>query len=133
MPASDLEKLQVWLSSYPGWERFPGNVCVLPKEKKEVFRREDVMGNGVMGCRYYVNLIWETVGQTEDAKSTLRLLDFQSWVQEQSALGLAPHFGDVPAQERMRTEKGGLTAGTQIVTYTVTLVADFTKVYEVKN
>ena len=133
MPASDLEKLQSWLSAYPNWETFPGNVCVLPKEKKEVFRREDVLGNSVMGCRYYVTLIWETAGQIGDGKCAARLLDFQSWVQEQSILGLAPHFGDVPAQERVWTEKGGLTVGTQIVTYTVTLVADFTKVYEVKN
>jgi hypothetical protein len=59
------------------------------------------------------------------------LLNFQNWVQEQSLSGRAPQFGDVPARERIRAEKGGLTVGAQTVTYTVTLIADFMKVYEV--
>ena len=133
MPVSALEKLQAWISSYPHWEDSPANVCVLPKGMEETSRREDVLGNAVAGCRYYVTLFWEIPGLCDGAESARRLLDFQSWVQQQCALGLAPKFGDVPAQETIRTEKGGCTIGTQMVTYTVTLVADFMKVYEVKS
>lgn len=127
---SALEKLQTWLSTYPRREGYPAKFCVLPKEMKEISRREDVLGNTLVGCRYYVNLFWEMAGQGEDEKNATCLLDFQNWVREQSVMGLAPKFGDVPAGERVWAEKGGLTAGAQIVTYTVTLVAEFMKVYE---
>ena len=133
MPVSALEKLQTWLSAYPNWETSPANVCVLPKGLEETSRQEDVLGNRLVGCRYYVNLLWQMTGQGDDIESASRLLDFQYWVQEQNTLGLAPRFGDVPARENIRTEKGGLTAGAQFVTYTVTLIADFMKVYEVKS
>ena len=130
MPVSVLEKLQTWLSAYPRREGYPDKICVLPKEMKEISRREDILGNTLVGYRCYVNLFWELEGQVEDAKNADCLLDFQNWVREQSALGLAPEMGDVPAGERIWTEKGGLTAGAQIVTYTVTLVAEFMKTYE---
>ena len=131
MPISALEKLQRWLSSYPRWEACPARICVLPKEVKETSRREDMLGNTLVGFRCYVNLLWEMETQGEAGANTTNLLDFQNWVREQSALGLVPQFGDIPANEQIQTEKGGLTAGAQIVTYTVTLVADFMKVYEV--
>ena len=127
---SALEKLQTWLSTYPRWEGYPVKICVLPKEMKEISRRGDVLGNALVGCRYYVNLFWEMTGQGEDEKNARCLLDFQNWVQEQSVLGLAPKFGDVPASERIWTEKGGLTAGAQIVTYTATVVVEYMKIYE---
>lgn len=130
MPMSALEKLQTWLSSYPRWEAYPARICVLPMEMKETSRRKDVLGNTLVEYRYYVNLIWEMEGQGSAGENAACLLDFQNWVQEQSTLGLAPGFGDVPACERVWTQKGGLTTGTQIVTYTVTLVAEFMKIYE---
>lgn len=131
MPVSALEKLQKWLATYPCWEASPANICVLPKGMEETSRREDVMGNTVAGCRYYVTLFWEMPGQGDEVENARRLLTFQNWVQEQNVLGLAPKFGDVPALEKIRAEKGGYTPGAQMVTYTVTLVADFMKVYEV--
>lgn len=131
MPVSALEKLQAWLSAYPNWEECPAKICVLPQKMEETSRREDVLGNILAGCRYYVTLFWEMAAQGDDAENARRLLDFQNWVQEQSSLGLAPHFGDVPARENIRTDKAGCTPGTQIATYTVTLIADFMKVYEV--
>ncbi len=130
MPVSALEKLQAWLSSYPHWGDCPANICVLPKGLEETSRRADVLGNVLVGCRYYVTLFWEMATRGNEAEDAEKLLKFIQWVQFQSGSGLAPQFGDVPAQEKMRTEKGGLTPGAQIVTYTVTLVADFMKIYE---
>lgn len=125
-----MEKLQSWLSTYPGWEGWKANVCMLPKGMEEISRHRDVLGNTQTDCRYYVTLLWEmpTLGSPEE--DTQRLLKFIQWVQYESATGHAPCLGDVPARERLRTEKGGLTPGTQNVTYTVTLVADFVKAYE---
>ena len=127
-----MDKLQTWLSRYPGWEECPANVCMLPKGMEETSRKTDVLGNTQTGCRYYVTLFWElpTLGSTRE--DTHRLLKFIQWVQQESATGHAPRLGDVPAVERVRTEKSGLTPGAQNVTYTVTLVADFMKIYEVK-
>ena len=132
MSVTIMDKLQTWLSRYPGWEECPAHVCMLPKGMEEISRRTDVLGNTQAGCRYYVTLFWElpTLGSTQE--DTHRLLKFIQGVQHESATGHAPCLGDVPARERLRTEKGGLTPGAQNVTYTVTLVADFMKVYEVK-
>lgn len=138
---TDLEKLQAWLSTYPHWdgtlqleyaEGRPANAGLLPKGLEETSRREDVLGNLQIGCRYHFTLFWQMAGQGDDAENAQKLLDFQNWVREQSISGLAPRFGDMPARETLRAEKGGLTPGAQIVTYTVTLIADFMKVYEVK-
>ena len=133
MPISALDKLQAWLSTYPHWESCTANICVLPKGMEEISRREDVLGNVFVGCRYYATVFWEMTGQGDDGENAERLLDFQHWVQGQNAKGLAPRFGDMPARERIRAEKGGLTPGAQIVTYTLTLIADFMKVYEVNE
>lgn len=139
--AADMEKLKAWLSTYPYWDDCmqvdftqvrPGFSGLLPKGAEETSRREDVLGNRMVGCRYHFTLFWQMTGQGDDGEDAGRLLDFQGWVREQSVLDLAPRFGDVPALERIRAEKGGLTLGTQTVTYTVTLIADFMKVYEVK-
>ena len=66
--------------------------------------------------------------KTEDAQW---LLSFQQWVQQQSIAGLAPKFGDVPAAEQLRAQKGKLKEASQAgtATYVVTLIADFTKIY----
>lgn len=133
MPVSALEKLQEWLSSYPHWDAYPAKVCVLPKAMEELSRREDVLGNTLVECRCYVTLYWELPALDSEGENAERMLRFLQWIQFQSASGNAPRFGDDPAKERIRTEKSGMTAGAQTVTYTVTLVADFMKVYEVKN
>lgn len=132
MPISALEKLQAWLSAYPHWNGYPARICILPKGLEEISRREDVLGNALVSCRYYVNLFWEMESTGEDTENARRLLEFQNWVQEQSVLGLAPNFGDVASEERIRTEKGGYTPAAQIITYTATLVVDFMKGYAVK-
>ncbi len=137
-----LEKLRAWLATYPDWDEtiqvdFSGDsrysTGLLPKGVEETSRREDVLGNSQVGCRYTFTLFWQMLGQGDDAANAGRLLDFQHWVREQSVLGLAPQFGDTPAWERIRAENGGFTAGAQTVIYTVTLIADFMKVYEVNE
>lgn len=131
MPETVLKKLQAWLSTYPCWEDCPAEFYLLPKTMEETSRQADVLGNTSVGYRCYVNLFWEMAALGSETENAERMLKFLQWIQFQSASGFAPQLGDVPAKEKLRTEKSGLSAGTQTVAYTVTLVADFMKVYEV--
>ena len=139
---TDLERLRQWLQGYPNWEESlqvdfaevrPGNAGLFPNGLEETGRREDVLGNVQIDCRYRFVLYRHTAGQADGTANAQWLLDFQNWVQQQSAVGLAPHFGDVPSRERMQAQKGTLKEVSQAGTgtYMVTLIADFRKVYEV--
>ncbi len=127
----DLEKLKAWLATYPAWEERPPDI--LPKALDEITRQSDVLGNTLVGYRYTFSLFWQKSGQGNGGADAQGLLDFQRWVSAQCSERSAPQFGDVPAFERIRLEKGGLTPLAQAVTYTVTLLADFLKVYEVRD
>lgn len=139
---TDLEKLRQWLLTYPNWkgtlqvdfmEAGPGNAGLFPAGLEELRRREDVLGNPEIDCRYRFALHRKTAGQQDGNEDAQWLLDFQHWVQRQSATGAAPHFGDVPSRERISAQKGMLKTveRTGICLYTVTLVADFVKTYTV--
>jgi len=140
---TDLEKLRRWLLTYPNWnsslqvdfmEAGPGNAGLFPAGLEETQRREDVLGNLEIGCRYRFVLHRKTTGQQDGKLNAQWLLDFQNWVRQQSITGTAPHFGDIPTQERMEAKRGALkvTDRTGTGVYEVTLIADFMKVYEVK-
>ena len=138
---TDLERLRQWIMTYPDWEDTLtvdfvetgiGKAGLFPLGLEETGRREDVLGNVQVACRYRFALYRRTPGQRGGTVNAQWLLAFQNWVQQQSAAGLAPHFGDVPAMERIQAQKGTLKERAQIGTYTVTLIADFMKVYEVE-
>ncbi len=137
-----LERLKAWLRSYPHWgeaqlyvdylDAVPENAGLYPRGLQEVKRTEDVLGNVTVACRYQFRL-YRMTGEGQD--NAQWLLSFQQWVQQQSAMGLAPRFGDVPAKEQMRAEQGALQEVSQAGTgvYSVILIADFMKVYEVNE
>ena len=87
-----------------------------------------MLGNLQIVCRYRFDLYRRTAGEN----NAQWLLDFQDWVQQQSVDGQAPYFGDVPAEERLRAEKGTLKEGGQASTYLVTLTAEFVRTYAAK-
>lgn len=135
---TDLEKMQQWLQTYPGWqgalqvdttEPAPCNSGLFCEGLEERARQADILGNLQITCRYRFTLYRRT-GRDEGAEDASWLLDFQNWVQCQSALGLAPHFGDVPHLERMQAQKGTLKDRGQTGLYAVILTADFTRAYE---
>lgn len=138
---NDLEKLRKWLLTYPNWsesgllyvdytDAVPG-LGLYPAGLEELGRQEDVLGNVTVKCRYHFALYRVTAAQEDKTEDAAWLLEFQQWVQQQSALGLAPQFGDVPGTERLRAQKGKLKEASQAgtATYVVTLTADFTKIY----
>jgi hypothetical protein len=138
---TDLEKLVQWLQSYPEWGQMPlaidytdtQPVCagLYPRGVEQVERREDVLGNVTVHCRQTFLLQRLTSGQQSSPEDAQWLMGFQSWVAEQSAHGLAPHFGEEPGMERLRAEKGMLKAASQTATgtYAVTLIAEYVKHY----
>ena len=137
-----LEKLRKWLLTYPGWDAggltyidftdgMPGSTALYPQGMEELERAKDVTGRVCAHCRW--NFVLYRIGQQAEAEADAAwLLAFAQWVQQQSATGLAPVFGDEPERERMYARKGRLqkanTAGT--VSYSVELCAEFTKYYE---
>jgi len=137
----ELENVRLWLMTYPQWdgtlevdysEYKPACAGLYPQGLEEIKRREDVLGNVQVECRYRFVLYRHTAGQQEGTAHAQWLLDFQNWVQQQSAVGLTPRFGDVPARERMQAVKGKWENRSQVgmSCYVVTLVADFIKIYE---
>lgn len=137
----DLEKMRQWLLNYPNWgesgllyvdytDAVPG-LGLFPAGLEELGRKTDVLGNVTVKCRYNFALYRVTAAWEDKMKDAAWLLEFQQWVQKQSVAGLAPQFGDVPAAERLRAQKGKLKEASQAgtATYVVTLTADFTKIY----
>ena len=139
---TDLEKLRQWLLTYPDWEdtlcvdfteAAPGNTGLFPAGMEEVRRQEDILGNLQLQCRYRFLLYRKTTGQADGTVNAQWMMNFQNWVQKQCATGQNPHFGDMPDRERIQAQKGSLKAASHVGTgtYTVTLIADFIKKYEV--
>lgn len=137
-----LEKMTAWLQTFPLWQEeslsvdyvdaLPGNAGLYPEGLEQVSRREDVLGNVTVENRLHFVLYRVTAGQQDNRENSQWLLELQSWVQQQSAAGLAPSFGDVPHRERISAQKGKLKAASQTGTgkYAVNLTVEFTKQYE---
>lgn len=137
-----LEKMTTWLQTFPLWQEeslsvdyvdaLPGNAGLYPEGLEQVSRREDVLGNVTVENRLHFVLYRVTAGQQDNRENSLWLLELQSWVQQQSAAGLVPSFGDVPHRERISAQKGKLKSASQTGTgkYTVNLTVEFTKQYE---
>lgn len=136
---TDLEKMKQWLQTYPGLEELsvdyvedrPGQTGLFFQGMEELSRRKDILGNCWIACRYRFILQRKVLFQQDLTAEAQWLLEFQNWVQQQCLAGLAPKFGDEEAGENILAQKGSLqgVSSQGIATYTVTLVADFEKVY----
>lgn len=145
-----LEKLKTWLSTSPGFAIFsdfwvdytdrvdPGTGSISPGGLVEIERRRDIVGNVTVTNQYNFSVYCvlekapgDDVGATINADW---VMDLQEWVQKQSALGLAPVFGDAPWEEKIVAQNGVLydiNEGT--ATYMVQLSVRFKRKYEVEN
>lgn len=143
---SDLEKIRNWIATYPGYDilntfhvdytdQIPANGGIYPSGLVEISRRSDILGNVTAKNQYNFGLYYvflKDPGDTEGATINADwLMDFQQWVQEQSAQGLAPVFGDEPRTERIKAQNGVLYAAEEegTATYMVQLSAEFLKKY----
>lgn len=145
---SGLERLRVWLAGCPGYERVreirvdytePAQGGGLyPRGATELSRSRDILGGVTVRQRldFKLNFVLpkapgEDTGATENAEW---LLEFQRWVQQQSAAGLAPHFGNTGREAETWTAAGGALQQADeggLAVYTVTLSTEFTIRYEV--
>ncbi len=145
-----LEKVREWIKTYPGFDilkefnvdytdRIPSRGGIYPNGLIEVDRRQDIMGNVTVTNQYNFGLYYIfTKDPGDDVGAAINadwIMDFQIWVQEQSVFGLAPAFGDIPAEEKIMAQNGALYSsdeeGTAI--YMVQLSIQFKRKFEVKN
>ena len=136
MNDSILQAMIQWLKTCPIWEGQlfvdfhdgnPGSVGLYPAGVEEIDRREDVLGNVTARYRCHFELLRITAGQQDNTGAAVWLLQFQEWVRQQSRLGLTPTFGQEPAREQIRAEKGKLKSASQTGTgaYSVHLTAEY--------
>lgn len=141
-----LEKIKGFIAEFPGYDilrtftvdytdKMPLNGGIFPGGLVEVSRTSDIFNNVRVSNQY--NFALYTVFRKapgDDSGATVNawwLMDFQEWVQEQSARGYAPAFGDEPEDERIIAQNGELYSddeeGTAI--YTVQITVNFTKIF----
>ncbi len=144
-----LEKIKAWLVTYPEFDilndfqvdytdQIPNNGGIFPSGLVEVERRSDIMGNVTVTNQYNFGLYYVFVKSPDDdigaAVNADWLMGFQEWAQEQSILGLAPVFGDIPNAEKIIAQNGVLyETNNGTATYMVRLSVQFKKKYEVEN
>lgn len=145
-----LEKIREWLETYPGYnildnfrvdytDQIPANGGIFPSGLVEVERSSDIFGNTTVTNQYNFGLYYVFLKSPEDdAGATVNadwIMEFQEWVQEQSITGVAPVFGDIPRDERIKAQNGVLyDADVEgLATYMVQLSVQFKKKFEVKN
>lgn len=143
---SSLEKMRAFVGSYPDadilgqlsidyTDQVPNCGGLFPSGLVEVRRRTDLLGNVSVDNQY--NFALYTVlekSPDEDYGATYNaewLMGFQEWVQEQSARGLAPSFGDEPREERITAQNGAIFSaeGEGTAVYAVQLSVTFTRNY----
>lgn len=141
-----LEKITKFVKSYPGadvlrdfqidyTDQIPANGGIFPSGLVEISRKADICGNVTVINQYNFGLYYvfeKAPGDGEGAAINADwLMDFQEWVQEQSALGLAPKFGDRPGQETISAQNGVLYGAEAegLATYMVQLSVQFIKYF----
>ena len=145
---SDLEKIKHWISSFPGYDilgsfqvdytdNIPSNGGIFPSGLVEISRSEDILGNITVRNQYNFGLYYVFLKDPgDDAGAQINadwIMDFQKWIQEQSIRGLAPVFGDDPAEEKIQAQNGVLYAADEegTATYMVQLSVNYVKKFEV--
>ena len=144
-----LEKIKEFIERYDKFDilnnfrvdyidRMPASGAVYPAGLVELSRRSDIVGTVTVTNQYNFSIYYcFEKAEGDDVGAAINadwLAGFQEWVQEQSATGKAPVFGDVPHDERISAQNGVLfeaNDGTAI--YMVQLSATLTKKYEVEN
>lgn len=141
-----LEKITAFVQSYPGadilrdfqidyTDQIPNNGGVFPSGLVEVSRKTDLMGNVTVTNQYNFGLYYVFLKAPGDgagaAVNADWIMDFQEWVQERSARGEAPVFGDRPGEERVTAQNGVMYAAESegTATYMVQLSVQFVKYF----
>ena len=137
-----LETVRKWLEAFPqsgvlsGFQvdytdKIPGTGGIMPDGL--------VVGDTTITNRYNFGLYCVLEKAPNDdvgaAKNADWIVDLQEWVQEQSATGAAPVFGDDPRAERITAQNGTLLQadGEGTGVYVVQLSVQFIKKFKGEN
>lgn len=119
-------------------DKIPGSRSLRPGGLVEVSRAEDILGNVTVTNQYNFGLyiaIEKPPGDGEAAAyNAAWVLDFQRWVQDQSATHQAPAFGNVDTRREVIKAQNGELYDTDIEgvgLYVVALSVEFKERYEV--
>jgi hypothetical protein len=135
-----LEKMRAFVASYPDHDilarldvdytdKVPNAAGLFPSGLVEVSRTRDILGDVTVENQLNFAL-YTTLEKYEDGTDNAEWqLAFQQWVQEQSALGLAPAFGDDPRTERIQAQNGQLYGADEEGTalYAIQISVNYTK------
>lgn len=116
-------------------DQIPANGGTFPSGLVEISRKGDLMGNMTVNNQYNFGLYYvfpKSPGDDERAAVNAdRIMDFQEWVQERSATGKAPVFGDRPREERIMAQNGIFYNAQDVgtATYVVQLVSPVRKIF----
>lgn len=141
-----LQTIQEWIATFPQYSQLrefsvdytdaaPGNGGIMPSGLTEISRSRDIFGRVTVTNQYNFTLyfVFEKAQDDDEGaeKNAQFLMDFQNWVQAQSATGKAPVFGDEPRKEIMKAQNGALygTDDEGTALYTVFLSVIFIKKY----
>lgn len=140
---SDLERLKAWITTYDGADllsklrvdytgNLPGEFGVFPGGLLETGRMEYIDGDVTVYNQYNFALYIVFAKEPGDEAGALVnadwVMDFQRWVQRQSATGKAPKFGNVDRDEEViRAQNGALydADAEGLAMYMVQLTASF--------
>lgn len=116
-----IEKMRSFLSKCPYLKDFangaidwcgtePGNFGIMPAGETVIERIEDILGNVTMRKQYNVSLyaMQCTINDIIRIEACGFLENLTEWIDEQSALGLIPTFGDIPDEEYISAQNGML-------------------------
>jgi hypothetical protein len=135
-----LEKMRAFVASYPDHDilarldvdytdKVPNAAGLFPSGLVEVSRTRDILGDVTVENQLNFAL-YTTLEKFEDGTDNAEWqLAFQEWVQEQSALGLVPAFGDEPRTERIQAQNGQLYSADEEGTalYAIQISVNYTK------
>lgn len=141
-----LQKIREWITTFPGYDQLrdmqvdytepaPGNGGIMPGGLTEISRSTDIWGNVTATNQYSFSLYFVFAKAQDDddgaEQNAQFIMDFQGWVQSQSAARLAPMFGDDFRREIIRAQNGTLVGtdeeGTAL--YCIQLTVEFIKYY----
>lgn len=121
MSTSKIQKLRDFIASYPKIDRFgeahidwtdaeAGNYGIMPTGESVIRRVSDVTGFMTVYKQYNISLyaMEFTIDDIVRLETSGWLEEFTEWIEEQSALGLAPTLGDNPTDEYMTAQNGML-------------------------
>ena len=145
-----LEIVRDWIATFSEYDilskfqfdytdQIPANGGIFPAGLVEISRKKDIVGNTTVEnqLNFGIYTVFEKDPDDEaGAKINAEwVMKFQEWVQEQSVLGLAPAFGDVPNRVVIKAENGVLYEAQDegVATYMVQLSINYINKFEVKN